>query len=231
LIVDDEQFVIDKFISTNDNKSFFNQINGDDLVTNFMHNPKDSKLTIIGYGQSGSGKSSRFIGGKSNPGLIYLFGSKIFDLNIHHKYAIHQATFEIYLDQIYDLSEKNLHMAINKTCQNVCNILAKDLKKKQIKEIADLKVGLENIIKNRHVDDTALNHNSSRSHVCHIWYLFKKESGVRSIAFFDLAGAENSEEAKTAGIYFFFILIFQSNFLSIIYILRSYSNTRQLNQS
>jgi hypothetical protein len=55
-------------------------------------------------------------------------------------------------------------MAINKTCQNVFNILSKDLKTKKIKELVDLKVGLENIIKNRHVDETGLNINSSTHH-------------------------------------------------------------------
>jgi len=55
-------------------------------------------------------------------------------------------------------------MAINKTCQNVFNILSKDLKTKKIKELVDLKVGLENIINNRHVDETGLNINSSTHH-------------------------------------------------------------------
>ena len=55
-------------------------------------------------------------------------------------------------------------MAINETCQNVFNILSKDLKTKKIKELVDLKVGLQNIINSRHVDETGLNINSSTHH-------------------------------------------------------------------
>ena len=170
-----------------------------------INNKKPEPLFFIGYGQSGSGKTSNLIyldninTQKKEPGIIQYFCNLFINKNIEHKYskleidirnlyvyfgnnATNTNTYKNEFTKIYSINERK-----NFTIKNFSN---KNIWK--CDDNIDLGQYIINTLKKRETEPTSKNIISSRSHILIFLTLSSNdESSVQKICIGDFAGVEN----------------------------------------
>ena len=164
--------------------------------------------TIFAYGQTGCGKTFTMMGIVDNPelkGIIPNAFSHIFGFikteGESKKFLVRCSFVEIYNEEVRDLLvNKNTKLDIREDPKK--GVFVKDLTYVTLKDTQDIQRCLDRGNKNRHVGQTSMNDQSSRSHSLFTVYLEIEENGkIRSgkLNLVDLAGSERVGKTNATG--------------------------------
>lgn len=122
--------------------------------------------TILAFGRTNAGKTHTMVGTKSNPGLVPMTISHLYNSineNIHLDFVIRISYYEIYNEKIYDLmSVDKSDLKIMEDSNGLARIVG--CTEHQVCSRDEAMAMLEQGQQNRHVGATQLNQQSSRSH-------------------------------------------------------------------
>ena len=164
--------------------------------------------TIFAYGQTGCGKTFTMMGVVDNPdlkGIIPNAFSHIFGFikteGESKKFLVRCSFVEIYNEEVRDLLvNKSTKLDIREDPKK--GTFVKDLTYVTLKDTQDIQKCLDRGNKNRHVGQTSMNDQSSRSHSLFTVYLEIEENGkIRSgkLNLVDLAGSERVGKTNATG--------------------------------
>ena len=164
--------------------------------------------TIFAYGQTGCGKTLTMMGIVDNPdlkGIIPNAFSHIFGFikteGESKKFLVRCSFVEIYNEEVRDLLvNKSTKLDIREDPKK--GTFVKDLTYVTLKDTQDIQKCLDRGNKNRHVGQTSMNDQSSRSHSLFTVYLEIEENGkIRSgkLNLVDLAGSERVGKTNATG--------------------------------
>ena len=164
--------------------------------------------TIFAYGQTGCGKTFTMMGIVDNPelkGIIPNAFSHIFGFikteGESKKFLVRCSFVEIYNEEVRDLLvNKNTKLDIREDPKK--GVFVKDLTYVTLKDTQDIQRCLDRGNKNRHVGQTSMNDQSSRSHSLFTVYLEIEENNkIRSgkLNLVDLAGSERVGKTNATG--------------------------------
>ena len=164
--------------------------------------------TIFAYGQTGCGKTFTMMGIVDNPelkGIIPNAFSHIFGFikteGESKKFLVRCSFVEIYNEEVRDLLvSKSQKLDIREDPKK--GVFVKDLTYVTLKDTQDIQSCLDRGNKNRHVGQTSMNDQSSRSHSLFTVYLEIEENGkIRSgkLNLVDLAGSERVGKTNATG--------------------------------
>ena len=164
--------------------------------------------TIFAYGQTGCGKTFTMMGIVDNPdlkGIIPNAFSHIFGFikteGESKKFLVRCSFVEIYNEEVRDLLvDKSTKLDIREDPKK--GTFVKDLTYVTLKDTQDIQKCLDRGNKNRHVGQTSMNDQSSRSHSLFTVYLEIEENGkIRSgkLNLVDLAGSERVGKTNATG--------------------------------
>ena len=164
--------------------------------------------TIFAYGQTGCGKTFTMMGIVDNPdlkGIIPNAFSHIFGFikteGESKKFLVRCSFVEIYNEEVRDLLvNKSTKLDIREDPKK--GTFVKDLTYVTLKDTQDIQKCLDRGNKNRHVGQTSMNDQSSRSHSLFTVYLEIEENGkIRSgkLNLVDLAGSERVGKTNATG--------------------------------
>ena len=164
--------------------------------------------TIFAYGQTGCGKTFTMMGIVDNPdlkGIIPNAFSHIFGFikteGESKKFLVRCSFVEIYNEEVRDLLvTKSTKLDIREDPKK--GTFVKDLTYVTLKDTQDIQKCLDRGNKNRHVGQTSMNDQSSRSHSLFTVYLEIEENGkIRSgkLNLVDLAGSERVGKTNATG--------------------------------
>jgi hypothetical protein len=172
--------------------------------------------TIFAYGQTGCGKTFTMMGDYNNPelrGIIPNAFSHIFSYINNEggsrKFLVRCSFIEIYNEEIRDLLGKDCQKKLDIREDPKAGIFIKDLNIIQVKNTAEIDNNLTVGNKNRHVGETSMNQESSRSHCIFTVYIeiadTSAEAGNNKIRagklnLVDLAGSERMSKTGATGI-------------------------------
>ena len=138
---------------------------------------------IFTYGQTGSGKTHTITGNSKERGLLQFTIQSVLqkaDIN-----KIEMSAIEIYNNKIYDLQHNKRELQI----YNYCNIQSKIIQIHDYNYFHRQMIHIDNMKKR---GKTAINNNSSRSHIIYTFYIRYKNRN-KTIIFIDLAGNERGK--------------------------------------
>ena len=164
--------------------------------------------TIFAYGQTGCGKTFTMMGIVDNPdlkGIIPNAFSHIFGFikteGESKKFLVRCSFVEIYNEEVRDLLvTKSTKLDIREDPKK--GVFVKDLTYVTLKDTQDIQKCLDRGNKNRHVGQTSMNDQSSRSHSLFTVYLEIEENNkIRSgkLNLVDLAGSERVGKTNATG--------------------------------
>ena len=171
--------------------------------------------TIFAYGQTGCGKTFTMIGDFANPemkGIIpnafdHIFGY-INTESSKKKFLVRCSFLEIYNEEIRDLLGKDTSKKLDIREDPKTGIFVKDLNQIQMKNTQDLENELNKGFNCRHVGETSMNKESSRSHCIFSVYIESGELNGDSknqkikagkLNLVDLAGSERQSKTGVTG--------------------------------
>ena len=180
-----------------------------DLVTSVMDG---YNVCIFAYGQTGSGKTYTMQGSREDPGVNIRALDKLFSVaserDVDTEYNIRISLLEIYNERIQDLLSATPTQQL-KAIQTVGGMQVQDLTYVQVDSAAQVLDALTAGSKNRKVTSTAMNADSSRSHLILSVYVvgksrFALSSGaVKEVTgklhLIDLAGSERISRSGVTG--------------------------------
>ncbi|KAM3140687.1 hypothetical protein pb186bvf_007285 [Paramecium bursaria] len=145
--------------------------------------------TIIAYGQTGSGKTYTMLGTKQDEGLVIRSMQQVLKSN----QQIFLSILEIYKDYIYDLLGNMEDLKLKEDPNQ--GFYVDRLQRIEIKNEDECRELLKIAEINRHMAETKLNAQSSRSHLILTIYIGKKTK----INLVDLAGSEKVSKTGASG--------------------------------
>ena len=180
-----------------------------DLVTSVMDG---YNVCIFAYGQTGSGKTYTMQGSKEDPGVNIRALDKLFavagERDVDTAYSIRISLLEIYNERIQDLLSATPTQQL-KAIQTATGMQVQDLTYVAVSSAAQVLDALTMGSKNRKVSSTAMNQDSSRSHLILSVYVvgksrFALSSGaVKEVSgklhLIDLAGSERISRSGVTG--------------------------------
>ena len=180
-----------------------------DLVTSVMDG---YNVCIFAYGQTGSGKTYTMQGSKEDPGVNIRALDKLFGVaaerDVDTEYGIRISLLEIYNERIQDLLSATPTAQL-KAIQTAAGMQVQDLTYVPVSSAAQVLDALAVGSKNRKVSSTAMNADSSRSHLILSVYVvgrsrFALSSGaVKEVTgklhLIDLAGSERISRSGVTG--------------------------------
>ncbi|CAF2554581.1 unnamed protein product [Rotaria sp. Silwood2] len=160
------------------------------ITTNHLQN-----LTYICFGQTGSGKSHTIFGSKNTDGLlIYCAQLLLQEVNLKNKLIC--SFYEIYNNQLYDLSHTGKRLFVREDSGHSVNIVG--ITEIVLKNLDILRSVINDGLTRRHHGKSAFNTNSSRSHA--IFQIILKNTYDQAenfkLVFIDLAGSERATDAQ-----------------------------------
>jgi kinesin family protein 3/17 len=171
--------------------------------------------TIFAYGQTGCGKTFTMMGDFANPemrGIIPNAFEHIFGFinaeSSKKKFLVRCSFLEIYNEEIRDLLGKDTTKKLDIREDPKTGIFVKDLNHVQMKNTKDLENELNKGFNNRHVGETTMNKESSRSHCIFSVYIESGELNADSknqkikagkLNLVDLAGSERQSKTGVTG--------------------------------
>ena len=126
--------------------------------------------TIFAYGQTGTGKTFTMEGNiqdKQHRGIIPRTFDQVFtNITCHDRrqYLVRVSFIEIYNDSIQDLLNQNDSTKLELKEHPERGVFINNLTEKQVHNVSEIMVYLENGKKQRHTGETKMNRDSSRSH-------------------------------------------------------------------
>ena len=180
-----------------------------DLVTSVMDG---YNVCIFAYGQTGSGKTYTMQGSKEDPGVNIRALDKLFSVaaerDVDTEYNIRISLLEIYNERIQDLLSATPTQQL-KAIQTAGGMQVQELTYVEVSSAAQVLEALTVGSKNRKVSSTAMNDDSSRSHLILSVYVvgrsrFALSSGaVKEVTgklhLIDLAGSERISRSGVTG--------------------------------
>ena len=180
-----------------------------DLVTSVMDG---YNVCIFAYGQTGSGKTYTMQGSKEDPGVNIRALDKLFSVagerDVDTEYSIRISLLEIYNERIQDLLSSTPTQQL-KAVQTTSGMQVQDLTYVSVSSAAQVVDALSTGSKNRKVSSTAMNADSSRSHLILSVYVvgksrFPLSSGAikefsGKLHLIDLAGSERISRSGVTG--------------------------------
>ena len=140
--------------------------------------------TIFAYGQTGCGKTFTMMGDLNIPdkmGVIPNTFNHIFGIinseGSSKKFLVRCSFIEIYQEEIRDLQNNNPKNKLDLREDPKLGVFAKDLIMTQVSGSKELEKALTSGNKNRHVGETAMNAESSRSHCIFTIYVEMMDEG------------------------------------------------------
>ena len=169
--------------------------------------------TIFAYGQTGTGKTFTMEGEENpheNRGIIPRSFEQIFyavEQNVNTEFLIRVSFLEIYNEEIHDLLSKDAGTKLDVKEKAESGFYVKDLELKIVKGIEQMKEVMASGRKNRHVGQTNMNRDSSRSHSIFAIVIERSEKGSDGINHIragklnlvDLAGSERQSKTGSTG--------------------------------
>ncbi|CAF3748329.1 unnamed protein product [Adineta steineri] len=160
------------------------------IVSNHRHN-----LTYICFGQTGSGKSHTIFGSRSTDGLlIHCTQLLLKEINLQNKLIC--SFYEIYNNQVYDLSNTGKRLYVREDGEHRVNIVG--ITEIVLRNLDTLRSVISDGLSRRHHGKSAFNSNSSRSHA--IFQIILKNTSNQAdnfrLIFIDLAGSERATDAQ-----------------------------------
>ncbi|CAF1231475.1 unnamed protein product [Adineta ricciae] len=164
-------------------------------VLPFLASNHRQNLTYICFGQTGSGKSHTIFGSRGTDGLlIHCTQFLLKEINLQNKLIC--SFYEIYNNQVYDLSNTSKRLYVREDGEHHVNIVG--LTEIQLRNLDTLRSVISDGLSRRHHGKSAFNSNSSRSHA--IFQLLLKNSYNQAdyfrLIFIDLAGSERATDAQ-----------------------------------
>jgi hypothetical protein len=171
--------------------------------------------TIFAYGQTGCGKTFTMMGDYNNAelrGIIPNAFSHIFNyINSEggaKRFLVRCSFIEIYNEEIRDLLGKDCQKKLDIREDPKVGIYVKDLNILQVKNTNEIDNNLNLGNKNRHVGETSMNQESSRSHCIFTVYIEIADVGdsdtkkikAGKLNLVDLAGSERMSKTGATGI-------------------------------
>ena len=201
IILDNNNFNFDKIYRNNiDQKDFYKETCNDSI--NLLL--QGFNITIFAYGSTGSGKTFTIFGNNNNQGITHFSINEIFE-NISKnniEYSIKCSFLEIYKEKIIDLL--NVVSENLKIRNNDKGIFVENLVEKNINNQEDIVNIINEGVKQRTVNQTSLNTNSSRSHsilsISIKQILNDKSELFSKLNIIDLAGSENINKSEVQGL-------------------------------
>ncbi|CAF2168879.1 unnamed protein product [Rotaria magnacalcarata] len=160
------------------------------LSTDHRHN-----LTYICFGQTGSGKTHTIFGSRNIDGLL-VFCTQLLLQEINLKNKLICSFFEIYNNQLYDLSNTGKRLFVREDGEHSVNIVG--ITEIVLKNLDTLRSVINDGLTRRHHGKSAFNSNSSRSHAIFQIILknnYDQEDNFK-LTFIDLAGSERATDAQ-----------------------------------
>lgn len=171
--------------------------------------------TVFAYGQTGCGKTFTMMGDFGNnemKGIIpnafdHIFGYINSEGN-KKKFLVRCSFLEIYNEEIRDLLGKDVTKKLDIREDPKSGIFVKDLNIFQMKNTKDLESELTRGFNNRHVGETNMNKESSRSHCIFTVYIESGENNIEDkkqkikagkLNLVDLAGSERQSKTGVMG--------------------------------
>jgi kinesin family protein 3/17 len=171
--------------------------------------------TIFAYGQTGCGKTFTMMGDFSSSeyrGIIpnafeHIFGCINSEGN-KKKFLVRCSFLEIYNEDVRDLLAKDTTKKLDIREDPKIGIFVKDLNIIQMKNTKDLENELNKGFNNRHVGETTMNKESSRSHCIFTVYIESSENEIDTknqkikagkLNLVDLAGSERQSKSGVMG--------------------------------
>lgn len=145
-----------------------------------------SNVAILAYGQTGSGKTFTMNGTAASPGLVPLVLQDLLSAS-----SVRVSFIEIYNERIIDLLD-NREKALRR---GQGGVIIQNLVSRLIGGISEFDTLSAAALSNRKTGETALNKQSSRSHL-----IIRVETGDRVISLVDLAGSENNRKTGNVGL-------------------------------
>lgn len=189
-----------------------------EMVEAFMREQRSCLLFC--YGVSGSGKTFTIEGDPQNPGIVPKLMKDLSSTQLSPNTTLNLSYFEIYQESVYDLMEKlefdpytqaplkRKKLKLIEGKDGFIEFVSKDkgesrrdLKKIELKNLADAVQIWKHCKENRSVSGTALNDDSSRSHSVFMVRMFETVSSslereVARLSIVDLAGSERIMKSK-----------------------------------
>ena len=169
--------------------------------------------TIFAYGQTGTGKTFT-MEGKDEPNILRgiiprTFEQIFFGIEQHpdRQFLVRVSFLEIYNEEIHDLLAKQAKSKLDLKEGQEGGFYVKDLSSFVVKEIAEMKEVMETGRKSRHVGETLMNRDSSRSHSIFQITVETSDVGpdgqphyrVGKLNLVDLAGSERQSKTGSTG--------------------------------
>lgn len=171
--------------------------------------------TIFAYGQTGCGKTFTMMGENSNPDLkgiipnafAHIFGH-IQNEETNKKFLVRCSFIEIYNEEIRDLLGKDLNRKLEIREDVKTGIYVKDMTMLQVKSNNEIEHCLAVGNKSRHVGETSMNQESSRSHCIFTVHIEigenledakNKKIKAGKLNLVDLAGSERQSKTGATG--------------------------------
>lgn len=204
-ILNSKTFKVDQVYGNQANQQLIFKNIGNPLLQDFING---LNVSILAYGQTGTGKTYTMYGHESNDGLVPQILHELFD-NLLDEYLVKCSFIEIYKEKLVDLlNDEGLKLSILNTNSK---ITINNLKQMNLTDVNQSLGMLKKCLNKRKMAATNLNDNSSRSHTIFTIYLYKKLNQSQFIHskfnLVDLAGSENInksgakfERAKEAGL-------------------------------
>ena len=169
--------------------------------------------TIFAYGQTGTGKTFT-MEGKDEPSTLRgiiprTFDQIFFGIEQHpdRQFLVRVSFLEIYNEEIHDLLAKSAKTKLDLKEGQDSGFYVKDLSSFVVKGIAEMREVMETGRKNRHVGETLMNRDSSRSHSIFVITVETSDLGpdgqphytVGKLNLVDLAGSERQSKTGSTG--------------------------------
>lgn len=204
-ILNSKTFKVDQVYGNQASQQLIFKNIGNPLLQDFLNG---LNVSILAYGQTGTGKTYTMYGHESNDGLVPLILHDLFD-QLLDEFLVKCSFIEIYKEKLVDLlNDEGLKLSI---LSSNSKIKINNLKQVNLTNVHQSLKLLKNCLNKRQVAATNLNDNSSRSHTIFTIYLYKKVNPTQfthaKFNLVDLAGSENInksgakfERAKEAGL-------------------------------
>lgn len=204
-LLNSKTFKVDQVYGSQASQQLIFKNIGNPLLQDFLNG---LNVSILAYGQTGTGKTYTMYGHESNDGLVPLILHDLFD-QLLDEYLVKCSFIEIYKEKLVDLlNDEGLKLSILSTNSK---IKINNLKQVNLTNVNQSLKLLKNCLSKRQMAATNLNDNSSRSHTIFTIYLYKKINPTQfthaKFNLVDLAGSENInksgakfERAKEAGL-------------------------------
>jgi len=170
-------------------------------------------VCIFAYGQTGSGKTYTMSGNKMYPGILPRAVISLFqEIKVNSNkfdYRITLSMAEIYLDEIIDLLHPHDKKKANKSNLKIKKdakgrVLVDGITMRNATTAEEVMAYIDAGMRNRHVSSTAMNSESSRSHLVTSLFIEGTDRKTGSVsmgkfALVDLAGSESQQKTGASG--------------------------------